>query len=68
MLGPHLVDGDVVQLALVVMAPGPGPLLGDGVAVGGGIWMLGDLGQLSLVQAVGPLMLLGPGNKFGGGG
>jgi hypothetical protein len=42
--------------------------LGDGVAVGGGIWMLSDLGQFSLVQAVGPLMLLGPGHKFGGGG
>ncbi len=68
MLGPHLVDGNVVQLALVVMAPGPGPLLGDGVAVGGRIWMLGDLGQFSLVKAVSPLVLLGPGNKYGGGG
>jgi hypothetical protein len=28
--------------------------------------MLSDLGQFSLVQAVGPLMLLGPGHKFRG--
>ena len=66
MLGPHLVDGAGVQLALVTMAPGPGLLLADGVSVGAKIWMLSDLGQFSLVQTVGPLVLLGPGHKYGG--
>jgi hypothetical protein len=65
LLRPHLLDGAGVQMALVVVTPSPGPLLGDRIAVGTRILVLGDLRQFGPVQAIGPLVLVGPGHELG---
>ncbi|MFN7899151.1 MAG: hypothetical protein ACK5N0_05705 [Synechococcaceae cyanobacterium] len=60
------MDSAGVQLALVVVTPSPGLLLADRIALGTGILVLGDLGQFGPVQAIGPLVLVGPSHELGG--